>query len=185
MPNIRSYIGLFRYAGIVAVGSLLYALTIFLTAILNIPGSDNVQLRPGVAIPIVCGALFGPIAGFVSGFVGNLAADQFLGWGWWPFWYIGNGLMGAASGVFRAAKPDYSRLRTVFGVVGRAAIGITIGMGIASVSEYWVTQSSWQDIWWNNFLPSFLSNLINAAILVPIILLLYGILRESTASDAG
>jgi energy-coupling factor transport system substrate-specific component len=183
MLSTRSHPQVFRHISAMAAGSLLYALTIFLTAILNIPGSDNVQLRPGVAIPIVCGALFGPAAGFVSGFLGNLAADQFLGWGWWPFWYLGNGLMGLASGLFRPAKPDYSRLATVFGVVGRAAAGITIGMGIASISERWVTQSSWQDIWWNNFLPAFLSNLMNATILVPIILLLYGILRESTALD--
>src|SRR5689334_6077484 len=115
MLNTRSYPGLLRHVGVIVVGSFLYALTIFLTAILNIPGSDNVQLRPGVAIPIVCGALFGPVVGFVTGLVGNLAADQFLGWGWWPFWYIGNGLMGAASGLFREEKPDYSRLSTVFG----------------------------------------------------------------------
>jgi energy-coupling factor transport system substrate-specific component len=170
---------------VLLVGSFLYAFTIFLTAILNIPGSDNVQLRPGVAIPILCGALFGPAAGFVTGFAGNLAADQFLGWGWWPFWYVGNGIMGAVSGMARAPKPDYSRMRTAIGVVWRAAIGITIGMGFASLSEHWFSNTSWSDIWWNNFLPAFLSNLVNVTILVPIILLLYGFLQESTASDIG
>jgi uncharacterized membrane protein len=82
-----------------------------LTSIIDIPGSDNVQLRPGVVIPIVCGALFGPVAGFVSGFAGNLIADQVLGWGFWPFWYLGNGLMGLAVGLFRQLDGSYTRQR--------------------------------------------------------------------------
>src|SRR5688500_436158 len=114
---------LLRHFGVMIIGSILYALAIYLTAILDIPGADNVQLRPGVAIPILCGAFFGPAAGFISGFAGNLAADQVLGWGWWPFWYIGNGVMGLAAGCFRPAKADYSRLSVVLGVVARATVG--------------------------------------------------------------
>jgi uncharacterized membrane protein len=165
------------------IGSAAYALSIYLTAILNIPGSDNVQLRPGVVFPIICGALFGPAAGFVSGFVGHLLADQVLGWGWWPFWYLGSGVIGLSSGMLRPPAPNYARLRTALVVVARAAVGITIGMAIAAVSEYWVTQSSWEDVLWVNFLPAFLSNLLNAAILVPIVLLFYGLWRSSAEYD--
>lgn len=166
-------------AGLAGAGA--YALSIYLTAILNIPGSDNVQLRPGVVVPIVCGALFGPAAGFASGFVGNLIADQMLGWGFWPFWYLGNGMMGLAAGLFRPTHASFARLQPVLRVLGRAIAGIAVGMGIASVSELWVTQSSWQEVVSVNFLPAFLSNTINAAVLTPITLLVYGILRESTA----
>jgi energy-coupling factor transport system substrate-specific component len=182
MLNTSPQSWLLRHFSVMVIGSVLYAFAIYLTALLDIPGADNVQLRPGIVIPILCGAFFGPAAGFVSGFAGNLAADQFLGWGWWPFWYIGNGVMGLAAGCFRPAKPDYSRLLVVLGVLTRAAIGITVGMGLASISEVWVTQSSWSDVLWVNFLPAFLSDLVNAALLVPIILLLYGVLRESTTS---
>jgi energy-coupling factor transport system substrate-specific component len=165
--------------GAMTIGSAAYAISIYLTAILNIPGADNVQIRPGVVIPIICGALFGPAAGFVSGFVGHLLADQALGWGWWPFWYLASGVMGLASGLFRPASPDYSRLRTALVVVGRAAIGIAVGIGVAAISELWVTQSSWEDVLWVNFMPAFLFNLLNAAILVPIVLLFYGLWRSS------
>jgi energy-coupling factor transport system substrate-specific component len=165
------------------ISSALYALAIYLTAILNIPGSDNVQIRPGVAVPIVAGVLFGPAVGFVSGFVGNLAADQFLDWGWWPFWYLGNGLMGFVSGLFRPRHPDYTRLSTVSRATSRAIVGAILGMGIASLSERWITQSSWSDILWINFLPAVLSNVVNAVILVPIILMCYGMLREATALE--
>jgi energy-coupling factor transport system substrate-specific component len=170
--------------GVMTIGSVLYAAAIYLTAILNIPGSDNVQLRPGVAIPILCGALFGPTAGFVTGFAGNLAADQFLGWGFWLYWYIGNGIMGLAAGLFRPSPTAYPRPQAIFLVVGRAALGMMIGMAVASISEYWVTESSWNDIVWVNFVPAFLSNLLNAVIIVPIALILYGVLRESTSNDA-
>jgi energy-coupling factor transport system substrate-specific component len=173
-----------KQIAVMVAGSVLYAVAICLTAILNIPGADNVQLRPGVAIPILCGILFGPAAGFVTGFVGNLAADQFLDWGFWFYWYIGNGIMGLAAGLFRPPPTAYPRPQAIFLVVGRAAVGIMIGMAIASISEYWVTDSSWNDIVWVNFVPASLSNLINAAIIVPIFLVLYGVLRESTSGDA-
>jgi uncharacterized membrane protein len=164
-------------------GAGLYALSIYLTAVVNIPGSDNVQLRPGVVIPVVCGALFGPAAGFVSGFAGNMIADQTLGWGFWLFWYIGNGLIGLAAGLFRPAAPNYARPRMVLHVLGRALAGIAAGMALASISERWVTESSWSDIVWVNFMPAFLSNAVNAAILTPVVLLIYGILRESTSVE--
>lgn len=169
---------------VMVAGSALYAAAIYLTAIVNIPGADNVQLRPGVAIPILCGALFGPAAGFVTGFVGNLAADQFLGWGFWFYWYVGNGIMGLAAGLFRPPATAYPRAQAIILVIGRAALGILLGMAIASISEYWVTESSWSDIVWVNFVPAFLSDLLNAAIIVPIVLVLYGVLRESTSGDA-
>ena len=173
-----------KQSAIMLTGSALYAIAIYLTAIVNIPGADNVQLRPGVAIPILCGALFGPAAGFVTGFVGNLAADQFLGWGFWFYWYVGNGIMGLAAGLFRPPATIYPRAQAIVLVVGRAALGILIGMAIASISEYWVTASSWNDIVWVNFVPAFLSNLINAVIIIPIVLVLYGVLRESISGDA-
>ena len=170
-----------RHAGVAVIGAILYAFTIYLTAMLDIPGADNVQFRPGVAIPILCGILFGPVAGFVSGFAGNLAADQILDWGWWPFWYLGNGIMGLVAG-WRPASTNYSRLSSVFAAVARAIGGIALGMGMASVSEIWVTQSSWNDVVWVNFVPAFLSNSISTTLLVPLILLIYGVLRESTTS---
>src|SRR3954467_6267170 len=108
-----------KQIAIMVAGSALYAVAIYLTAILNIPGADNVQLRPGVAIPILCGALFGPAAGFVTGFVGNLAADQFLGWGFWFYWYIGNGIMGLAAGLFRPPPDAYPRPQAIALVIGR------------------------------------------------------------------
>src|SRR5262245_45083004 len=156
------------------VGSLLYAIGIVLTGILDIPGAANVQVRPAVAIPIICGAFFGPVAGFISGFAGNLVADQVLGWGWWPFWYLGSGIMGLVPGLLRSANANYTRLGTIGAVLLRAAIGIAVGMAAAALSEHWVTQSSWDEVLWGNFLPAFLSNLVNALILVPIVLLLSG-----------
>ena len=168
-----------------AAGAALYGVSIYLTAVLDIPGADNVQVRPGVAIPVVCGALFGPLAGFVAGFAGNFATDWLLGWGFWPFWYIGNGIMGLAGGIYRGTNPNFARLSTAASVTSRAVAGIFIGMSIASISELWDTQSSWSDVVYVNFLPAFLSNTVNVVILVPIILLIYGILYESTQLERG
>lgn len=174
---------LLRFVAASTVGSVLYAVAIYLTAILNIPGTENVQFRPGIVIPILCGVFFGPLPGFISGLVGNLAADQLLGWGWWPFWYLGNGLVGLACGLVAPDTHRHTNLTSILGVLKGAALGIVLGMGLASLTERWVTDSSWNDIIWLNFVPAVLSNTINAVVLVPIILLCYGILRESTSVD--
>jgi uncharacterized membrane protein len=170
-------------AGVAIAASGLYALSIAMTGVLVIPGADNIQLRPGVIIPIVCGVFFGPVVGFLVGAVGTLIADSALGWGWWPFWYVGSGCMGLASGLMHDPDARFQRLSAVLPVMTRAAVGIVAGMALASLSEYWVTQSSWHDIVWVNFVPAALSNLVTAGILLPIGLLLFGHLHNAARPD--
>jgi uncharacterized membrane protein len=52
-----------------------------------------------VCIPIFFGFAFGPVVGFFTGAVGNILGDFITGWGVYPAWDMGNGLMGMVPGL--------------------------------------------------------------------------------------
>jgi len=56
-------------------GSGLYAAIAWLTSYMQLGGTYDVSLRPGIVIPIVFGLRFGPLVGFVTGALGNTLGD--------------------------------------------------------------------------------------------------------------
>jgi energy-coupling factor transport system substrate-specific component len=50
-------------------------------------------------IPVIVGAMFGPVPAFVACTVGNTIADLIGGWGFWFDWSIGNGVLGFIIGL--------------------------------------------------------------------------------------
>ena len=75
-------------------GSILYALISWTTNIFRYPDISTITLRLGVVVPILMGLAFGPAVGFVVGSAGNHLGDFISGWGFFPLWNLGNGLMG-------------------------------------------------------------------------------------------
>jgi len=82
-----------------AIGAALYGVLSWATNWLQLPSVSNVALRPAIVIPIFFGVVFGPAVGFFSGFVGNVLGDALMGWGVFPIWDIGNGLIGLVAGL--------------------------------------------------------------------------------------
>jgi len=82
-----------------------------------IPGFT--EIRPGVAIPIVCGMLFGPAAAWGAAF-GNLIGDVFGG-------MLGPGSLFGMIGNFLLAYVPYRMWRALRG--DRAADGMPAGLG--------------------------------------------------------
>jgi uncharacterized membrane protein len=218
-----------REVVMMAVGAALYGMLSWATNYLQIPSVSQVALRPAVVIPVLFGVLFGPVVGFFAGFVGNILGDALTGWGVFPIWDIGNGLMGMVAGLaaaFPRSRRSFNGLTIAIGAVGVlvslwvllspateipwsngqqvgalwwvpllgvalviglryilrdrpeiavallwSALGVIVGIGFASIA----------DIWWNGFSPAVAilgefvpaagSNLVNIAILLP---LLYG-----------
>ena len=85
-----------------AIGAALYGVFSWATNILALPSVSNVSLRPAVVIPVFFGFAFGPIVGFFTGFVGNVLGDALTGWGVYPVWDVGNGLIGLVCGLVLA-----------------------------------------------------------------------------------
>ena len=82
-----------------ALGAALYGVLSWIFNTIPVPSITLISLRPTVIIPIFFGFAFGPVVGFFSGFVGNILGDALTGWGVFPVWDIGNGLMGLVPGL--------------------------------------------------------------------------------------
>jgi hypothetical protein len=82
-----------------AIGAALYGVFNWIFNTIPMPSVSQVALRPSVCLPIFFGYLFGPVVGFFTGAVGNILGDFLTGWGVFPAWDIGNGLMGMVPGL--------------------------------------------------------------------------------------
>ena len=120
-----------------AIGAALYAVVTWAFNVWQIPGAGNVGIRPAVVIPMFFGIAFGPVVGFITGFVGNILADMLSGYGFWVWWDLGNGLMGLVPGLFSAMIYKYNEQKSI--ILGEVSVilGAALGMGVASLSELW------------------------------------------------
>jgi len=85
---------------VVAIG-IGAALVFVLMRFVAIPtGIPNVNINLGIAVLSFFAAVFGPIAGFLIGFIGHTLTDLTWGWGIWWSWVICSGLFGLAVGFF-------------------------------------------------------------------------------------
>ncbi|MBQ1506198.1 MAG: ECF-type riboflavin transporter substrate-binding protein [Erysipelotrichales bacterium] len=87
----------------------------------------NTSLSTAMIVPVVVGALFGPLPACLAAFFGNVIADLIGGWGFWFDWSVGNGvaaffvgllpLYGAyiTDGVFKTKHIVYYALCVVLG----------------------------------------------------------------------
>ena len=80
----------------VAIGAALYGVLMVWG---SIPVFTNTNLTSAMIVPVVVGALFGPLPATVALLVGNCLADLIGGWGFWFDWSIGNGVLGLFVGL--------------------------------------------------------------------------------------
>jgi len=73
----------------VAIGAALFGV---LMVYASFPIFANTYVSAAMLIPVVVGAMFGPLAALVAAGVGNIVADLIGGWGVWFDWSVGNGL---------------------------------------------------------------------------------------------
>lgn len=110
-----------------AIGAALYAVFswLFNGTVFVIPSVSQVALRPAIAIPMFFGYAFGPIVGFFSGAVGNMFGDALTGFGLYPQWSIGNGLVGFIAGLpmlFSDKKKSLDTILITGGVLTAIAV---------------------------------------------------------------
>jgi len=82
-----------------AIGAALYGVFNLIFNTIPMPSVSQVALRPSICIPVFFGYVFGPVVGFFTGAVGNILGDFLTGWGVYPAWDIGNGLIGMVPGL--------------------------------------------------------------------------------------
>ena len=82
-----------------AIGAALYGVFNYIFNTIPMPSVSQVALRPSICIPVFFGYAFGPVVGFFTGAVGNILGDFLTGWGVYPAWDVGNGLIGMVFGA--------------------------------------------------------------------------------------
>jgi len=166
-----------------AIGAALYAVLGYATNMLQLPGAGNVSIRPAVAIPMFFGVAFGPLVGFITGFVGNILADLLSGYGFWIWWDLGNGLLGLIPGLIYPAIENYRAGKSIWQAELFVVLGALVGMGLASLSEMWVSGADMNTVIFANFLPAFLSDIVNGLILVPLLMIAYAAIVQRSGRD--
>jgi uncharacterized membrane protein len=224
------------------IGAALYGVIswIFNGTVFAVPSVSQVAVRPGIAIPVLFGYLFGPVVGFFTGLVGNTIGDLLSGWVS-PQWSFGNGLIGLIAGmvflfgdkkrslnalliisaigavlativwllnrgeVNQMAAPWDQPLTVGVGIsalVGLAivaairfiwekqidvaasvvwgSLGIVLGIGFAALSDIYVNGYNVVTAVVGEFLPAAGPNLLQAAILVPLLLVAYQAVQKQT-----
>ena len=81
---------------VIAIGAALFGV------LMNFGGItvfSNTKLTAAMIIPVIVGAMYGPVPAFVACLVGNTIADLIGGWGFWFDWAIGNGILGFIVGL--------------------------------------------------------------------------------------
>jgi uncharacterized membrane protein len=103
-----------------AIGAALYAVFswLFNGTVFVVPSLSQVALRPAIAIPMFFGYAFGPVVGFFTGAVGNMFGDALTGFGLYPQWSIGNGLVGFIAGMALLFKDKKKSMDTVLWIGG-------------------------------------------------------------------
>ncbi|HET6380102.1 MAG TPA: ECF transporter S component [candidate division Zixibacteria bacterium] len=164
-----------------AIGAALYAAANWTTFAIQIPGTENVSLRPQFALVTFFGFAFGPIVGFLTGFVGNVVGDQLTGWGAftsWP-WSLANGAAGLLAGVFGTM---WARREGTGGLIVSVAIAAVLAtvLGFLLIFIELITQPElgFNTILTAEYIPTVLTNSVAAAILTPILVLAWEPLRE-------
>jgi len=126
------------------------------------------------------GIAFGPIVGFITGFVGNILADMLSGYGFWIWWDLGNGIIGLIPGLFSALIVKYDEIKSILWGELSVIVGSAAGMGLASASEFWVSGADFNTVLLANFVPSFVTNIIWGLVLLPLLMIAYAaILKRS------
>lgn len=160
-----------------AIGTALYAAFNVFFNVLQLPGTQLVALRPSVAIPMFFGYVFGPLVGFVSGFLGNVISDAISWGGFWWNWDVGNGLMGLIPGLAAYLIPaeDLFKGKGYIACILLAVLGSIIGMGFAAYTDYLFGYgiSTIEEATYALFLPAAVTDAVNGAVITPILTAAY------------
>jgi energy-coupling factor transport system substrate-specific component len=161
-----------------AIGAALYGVLSWATNFLQIPGAGNVSVRPAVAIPMFFGVAFGPVVGFIAGFLGNIIGDLLSGYGFYFWWDLGNGIQALLPGLIWLTIVNFKEIGGIIRAEIMVVVGIIVGMGLAALSEMWVSGTDFTTTVAVNFMPSFITNIIWGLVLVPILMVAYSAVQS-------
>ncbi len=164
-----------RIIGYAIVAGLIYGISNYISSKINLPGCSFIELRPQVALPMFMGVFFGPLAGFISGCLGDRAGYAFQGFDIWYAWNwsIGNGFIGMLPGAIRWLKikeiksvRDYAWLLIL--IIAASFLPIVFASGIDIIAR----KLSLLHTVYTLILPAFITDAVFGMIIVPAMLII-------------
>jgi energy-coupling factor transport system substrate-specific component len=84
----------------IGIGAALYGVL----GMFGLPIAPSTYIKPAIALLTIFGALFGPVVGFLVGFIGHALTDIIAGWGIWWGWVLSSGIVGLFMGCVYTRK---------------------------------------------------------------------------------
>ena len=163
------------YAG---VGALIMGFMNSLTYGIGIPGTE-VTVRPHYGILTFFGFAFGPIVGFLTGFLGNAIGDFIIGnyvideaVQYWH-WSVANGLVGLIAGLFPFLLATRMTSTGKKALIAALASVVAVVLGFLFIFIELITQPQlgFNYILTVEYIPTVIANSIAAATVTPILVL--------------
>lgn len=165
-----------------AIGAALYAVFNFISFGFVLPGTQEVNVRPHYGLLTFFGFAFGPVVGFLTGFIGNVVGDQLTGWGAFTSWHwsLANGFAGLLAGVLGvtfASRITSTGSRAVWAAVA-GVIATVIGFLLIFIGLIVTPELDFNTILTTEYIPVIVANSIAAAVVTPILVLAWEPMRE-------
>ncbi|MCP3964812.1 MAG: ECF-type riboflavin transporter substrate-binding protein [Lentisphaerae bacterium] len=155
----------------ISIGAALYGII----GLVGIPIGPNMQLRPAIVILTIFSAFFGPIVGFLSGFIGHMLTDILAGWGVWWNWELSSGFFGFFVGLVYLAKGfnmKYGLFR-VWHIIFMALTGIlgfVIGYCFAGFTDVVIMDEAPRKIVLQTVIITLTNSIVFIAFALPVVL---------------
>jgi len=164
-----------------AIGAAILGFMNSITYGIGIPGTE-VQVRPHYGLLTFFGFAFGPIVGFLTGFVGNVIGDQLTGWGAFTSWHwsVANGLVGLVAGLFPflvASRMTSTGSKALVAALA-GAVAVVVGMLFIFIELIIQPELGFEYILTIEYIPTVIANVIAAAIVTPILVLAWEPISE-------
>lgn len=165
-----------------AIGAALYAVFNFISFGFVLPGTQEVNVRPHYGLLTFFGFAFGPVVGFLTGFIGNVVGDFLTGWGAFTSWHwsLANGVAGLLAGVLGvtfAGRASSGGSRALWAAVA-GVIATVIGFIVIFLGLVVTPEMSFNAILTTEYIPVVIANSIAAAVVTPILVLAWEPMKE-------
>jgi energy-coupling factor transport system substrate-specific component len=157
-------------------GAILYGCFNFISGRIHPPGCTFVELRPQVMLPMFIGIVYGPLAGFVVGCLGDSLGyglqglSLFHAWNW----SVGNGFIGMIPGLARVWGIEKVRTGRDFQLILLLIfLASSLPIVFAASLDTLLSHISFIDSTYTLILPAFITDAIFGLLLVPAMLLLF------------
>jgi energy-coupling factor transport system substrate-specific component len=157
-----------------AIGAAIMGFMNSLAYGIGIPGTE-ISVRPHYGILTFFGFAFGPIVGFITGFLGNVIGDHLTGYGAFTSWHwsVANGLVGVVAGLFpffMASRMTSTGSKALVAAVA-GVVAVVVGFLFLFIELIIQPELGFNYILTVEYIPVVIANAIAAAIVTPILVL--------------